>query len=89
MHDDDDVRDTIDRFLVAAYERGQKAEWAQSAATDAIASELGVPPALAKKVADFLEREGLVDHEDQAVDLTVEGILRAESILRGRRKSAP
>ncbi|MFO0604072.1 MAG: hypothetical protein U0324_12900 [Polyangiales bacterium] len=81
----DDMRDTIDEFLVAVVRHARGKGYAEAAPAAEVAAGLGIPGPLGRKVAEFLEREGLVDYEDQNVDPTVEGILRAESIERRAR----
>lgn len=88
----DDIRETMDRFLLALYEAQRASGHADRVALDELATSLAVSSALTVKIAHYLEREGLLDFEHELVDLTVEGILRAESIARGersRRSSEP
>lgn len=79
-----DVRVLLDRFLLATYEHAQTTNHESSIPTDDVAKKLGISDPLAEKVATFLESEGLLDYENQAVDITIEGMLRAESLLRPR-----
>lgn len=86
----DDIRLTMDRFLLALYEAQRASGYADRVGLAALAGTLSVTPALTEKIAHYLEREGLLDFEHELVDLTVEGILRAESIARdalGKRPS--
>ena len=84
-----DVKKTLEAFLVLAYQRVVGAKHAKAAPLDDLARELKLPEELAEKIARFLESEGLVDYEDQAVDLTIPGMLKAESLLRGDRVDRP
>lgn len=85
---DGDMRETLDRFLVVTYERAKLGAYEAPVSVAQVAADMGVPLALATKIARFFEHEGLVDYDDQAVDITVEGILRAETILREQRQGA-
>jgi len=79
-----DVRVVLDKFLLATYEHAQKTAHESSIKTDDVAKQLSISEPFAEKVATFLESEGLLDYENQAVDITIEGMLRAESLLRPR-----
>ncbi|MDB4932708.1 MAG: hypothetical protein JWM10_5192 [Myxococcaceae bacterium] len=86
----DDIRVTMDRFLVATYDEQRAHGHATRVGLDTLAASLAVTPALIEKIAQYLEREGLLEFEQDLVDLTVEGILRAESIARdAARKPDP
>ena len=78
-----DTRRSLDAFLMAVYRGSLAVGHDQAVPLAAIAGELAVGERLAHKIAAFLETEGLVDYDDQAVDITIEGMLRAEEILRG------
>lgn len=78
-----DIRHTLDGFLVLAYRRVVEAAHADSIVVEEIARALTIPEELAVKVATFLEAEGLIDYDNQAVDVTIPGMLRAEALLRG------
>jgi Mn-dependent DtxR family transcriptional regulator len=77
-----DTRVTIDRFLVLTYEQANLSEHAAPLPLATLAAQLQIPPKLAEKIADFLERTGLVNYDDQAVDLTIEGMLKVEELMR-------
>jgi hypothetical protein len=81
-----DIRKTLDAFLLAALRASEELDHERPVALDELARAVGIGPHLAEKIATFLEGEGLVDYDDQAIDITVEGILRAEDILRGGDK---
>lgn len=85
----DDIRETMDRFLLALYETQRVSGYADRVGLDELASSLAVSSALTEKIAHYFEREGLLDLEHELVDLTVEGILRAESIARAHPASDP
>jgi Mn-dependent DtxR family transcriptional regulator len=76
-----DVRATLDRFLLAAYDHAEDTSHASPIATDDLAERLSISPDFAEKIATFLESEGLLDYDNQAVDITIQGMLRAESLL--------
>jgi Mn-dependent DtxR family transcriptional regulator len=78
----DDIRVTMDRFLIATYDEQRAHGYAARVGLDALTAALALAPALVEKIAQYLEREGLLEFEQDMVDLTVEGILRAESIAR-------
>lgn len=78
----DDIRVTMDRFLFAVYEEQRRGGYATRVGLDTLAALLSVSAPLTEKIAQFLEREGLLELDQDLVDLTVEGILRAESIQR-------
>ena len=80
-----DVRATIDAVLVAAYRVAHAGGYAAYADVEVIAETIGAPLDLVEKIALFLERKGLTDYADHELDLTIEGILRAEEILRGQQ----
>jgi hypothetical protein len=89
-----DVKQTLEAFLILAYRHVVAAEHTKALALHDIARKLKIPEALAVKLAVFLESEGLLDYDDQAVDITIPGMLRAEAILRGEsgiagEKAAP
>ena len=77
-----DVRVVLDKFLLATYEHAKATNHESAIPTDEVAKKLGISEPFAEKVATFLESEGLL--ENQAVDITIEGMLRAESLLRPR-----
>lgn len=79
-----DVRVVLDKFLLATYEHAQATNHEGTIPTDDVAKKLGISGPFAEKVATFLESEGLLDYDNQAVDITIEGMLRAESLLRPR-----
>lgn len=79
-----DVRVLLDKFLLATYEHGQTTAHESPIKTDDLAKQLAISAPFAEKVATFLESEGLLDYDNQAVDITIEGMLRAESLLRPR-----
>jgi Mn-dependent DtxR family transcriptional regulator len=79
-----DVREVLDKFLLATYEHAQATAHEKPISTDEVAKKLGISAPFAEKVATFLESEGLLDYDNQAVDITIEGMLRAESLLRPR-----
>jgi Mn-dependent DtxR family transcriptional regulator len=81
-----DIRKTLDAFLLAAHKASEAVSYERAVPLTELATAVGIGPHLAEKVADFLEGEGLVDYDDQAIDITIEGILRAEDILRGGDK---
>ena len=78
----DDIRLTMDRFLTIVYREQRQSGYAVRVGLDTLAVALAVTPALAAKIAQYLEREGLLELEQELVDLTIEGILRSESIGR-------
>jgi Mn-dependent DtxR family transcriptional regulator len=78
----DDLRVTMDRFLVVTYDEQRANGYAVRIGLDTLSVALAITPALVGKIAQYLEREGLLEFEHDLVDLTVEGILRAESIAR-------
>ena len=78
-----DIRKTLETFLLLAYEAAAGARHAKAMPLAEIAEKLAIAPGLAEKVAEFLESEGLIDYDDQAVDITIPGMLHAEKILRG------
>lgn len=84
----DDIRETMDRFIAALYERQRAESYRAAVELDAFAVGLGVVDRLATKIALYLEREGFLEFDKDAVDLTVEGILRAEGILREKALKA-
>lgn len=79
-----DVRAVLDKFLLATYDHAQTTAHESPIKTDDLATKLGISAPFAEKVATFLESEGLLDYDNQAVDITIEGMLRAESLLRPR-----
>jgi Mn-dependent DtxR family transcriptional regulator len=79
-----DVREVLDKFLLTTYEHAQTTNHESSIPTDDVAKKLAISGPFAEKVATFLESEGLLDYDNQAVDITIEGMLRAESLLRPR-----
>jgi Mn-dependent DtxR family transcriptional regulator len=79
-----DVRVVLDKFLLVTYEHAESTNHESSIPTDDVAKKLGISGPFAEKVATFLESEGLLDYDYQAVDITIEGMLRAESLLRPR-----
>lgn len=85
----DDIRKTMDRFLLALYESQRASGYADRVGLAELATSLSVTPALTEKIAHYLEREGLLDFEHELLDLTVEGILRAESIARDELARRP
>lgn len=74
----------LDKFLLATYEHARTTKHESSIPTKDVATKLGISGPFAEKVATFLESGGLLDYENQAVDITIEGMLRAESLLRPR-----
>lgn len=84
-----DVRTALDRFLLAAYEHAEATAHASPLPTDDLAKQLSIAPPLAEKIATFLEAEGLLDYDNQAVDITIKGMLRAEALLHPRSAKAP
>lgn len=87
-----DLEQTLDAFLLLTYARVVAAEHTKAVPLVEIARKLAIPEGLAEKVAAFLETEGLVDYDDQAVDITITGMLRAEGLMaetgRGKKKTA-
>lgn len=83
----DDLRKTLDRFLVALYDEQRRTGYEARVGLDTLATSLSVTPSLTEKIAQYLEREGLLELDQELVDLTVEGILRAESIARDAARS--
>ena len=79
---DGDIRVTLDRFLGMAYDKSREAAYSTRLPVEALSAELGIAPKLGEKVANYLETQGLLNYDSQAVDLTVEGILKAEEIRR-------
>lgn len=79
-----DTRRTLDAFLLAAYRGAVAVRHEQAVPIAAIATELSIGERLAHKVAAFLETEGLIDYDDQAIEITVEGMLRTEEMLRAK-----
>jgi Mn-dependent DtxR family transcriptional regulator len=79
-----DVRVVLDKFLLATYQHAEATNHESPIATDDLAKKLGISDPFAEKIATFLESEGLLDYDNQAVDITIEGMLRAESLLRPR-----
>ena len=71
----------LELFLVAVYRGVTKAEHATPIPLRDIATELGLSENLAEKVAEFLESQGLIDYDDQAVDITIPGMIRTEELL--------
>jgi len=65
-----------------AYDKSREAAYATRLPVEALSAELGIAPKLGEKVASYLETQGLLNYDSQAVDLTVEGILKAEEIRR-------
>jgi hypothetical protein len=78
-----DVRESVEALLVLAYRRAVAAEHLKAIPLEELARELRMSEGLSEKIAGFLESEGLVDYDDQAVDITIPGMVRAEAILRG------
>ena len=78
----DDIRLTMDRFLLIVYREQRPSGYAVRVGLDTLAVALAVTPELTAKIAQYLEREGLLELEQELVDLTIEGILRSESIAR-------
>jgi hypothetical protein len=78
-----DVRLSVEALLVLAYRRVVAAEHAKPIPLEDLARELDMSEGLSEKIAGFLESEGLIDYDDQAVDVTIPGMARAEAILRG------
>jgi hypothetical protein len=78
-----DIRKTLDAFLLLAHHHAAATQHAKATPLADLARELGIADGLAEKVAVFLESEGMIDYDDQAVDITIPGILRAEKLLRG------
>jgi hypothetical protein len=74
----------LDAFLVTVYRRATKAEHAKPTPLSEIANELELSEGLSEKVAEFLESQGLIDYDDQAVDITIPGMIRSEDILAPR-----
>lgn len=79
---DGDIRVTLDRFLGMAYDKSREGGYAARLHVEALSAELGIAPKLGEKIANYLETQGLLNYDSQAVDLTVEGILKAEEIRR-------
>ena len=67
--------------MIIVYRHATKFEHATPMPLTTIQKELELSEALAEKIAEFLETEGLVDYDDQAVDITIPGMLRTEEIL--------
>jgi hypothetical protein len=84
-----DVRLLVEALLVLAYRRVVAAEHAKPVPLEALARELDMSEGLSEKIAGFLESEGLIDYDDQAVDVTIPGMVRAEAILRGEPVARP
>ena len=85
-----DIRTTLDAFLTAVHGASQEAAHGKPKPLADVARELGIPEALAIKVAVFLESEGLIEYDEQAVDITIAGMLEVEAGKRvGDRKPAP
>jgi Mn-dependent DtxR family transcriptional regulator len=78
----DDLADAIDACLIAAYRAARAALYATAPTTIEIAEATTLAIDLVEKIAMYLERKGLVDYDNQQLDITVEGILRAQAILR-------
>ena len=68
-------------FLVTVYRHATKSEHGKATPLTEIAAELGLSEGLSEKVAEFLESQGLVDYDDQAVDITIPGMVKTEEIL--------
>ncbi len=77
------IEKTLQDFLLLAYRRMVDGRYAKATALADLARELGVADGLGVKIAVFLESEGLVDYDDQAIDVTIPGMMRAEALLRG------
>lgn len=78
----DDLRKTLDRFLTTLYASQRKNDHALPLDLSVMTVEVAIPAALTEKIARYLEHEGYLEFEKDQVDLTVEGILKAEAILR-------
>ena len=78
-----DTRQTLESFLRFVYARATDAAHAKATPLADVTQELGIAPALAAKIATFLEGQGLIEYADQTVDITVTGMLQVEKILRG------
>jgi hypothetical protein len=72
----------LEVFLVTLYRRATAAEHATPTPLREIAKELVLSEGLAEKIAEFLESQGVIDYDDQAVDITIPGMIRAEEIMR-------
>lgn len=77
-----DVREVLDRFLLVTYEHAQESAHETPIPTAEVAKHLRISEPFAEKIATFLESEGLLDYDNQAVDITIEGMLRAEQLMR-------
>ncbi len=82
------TKDVLQLFLVAVYRRAIKVDHATATPLRELAAELGLSEAFAEKVAEFLESQGLIDYDDQAVDITIPGMVRAEEMVRAQSKRA-
>jgi Mn-dependent DtxR family transcriptional regulator len=80
-----DTKHLVEAFLVHAYRAVAAFGHAKAISVDDLAKSLGVPTEIAEKVAAFLEAQGLVDYDNQAVDVTIPGMIKAEALLRGER----
>lgn len=83
------IRQILEAFLVAAHRAAQESDHAEPVLVTDIAKELGISEPLAEKVAVFLETEGLLDYDDQSVDITVAGMLHVEGDRKKLRPSSP
>ncbi len=79
-----DIKSILDTFLLAAHRRSEAIQHEKGIPLAELAREVSISDGLAEKVATFLESEGLVDYDDQAIDITVLGMLRAEALVRRR-----
>jgi len=78
-----DIRKTLDSFILAALKASEALSHERAVPLEELATSVGIGRHLAEKIAAYLEAEGLVDYDDRAIDITIDGILRAEEILRG------
>lgn len=78
------IRSQIDRFLEIVYAQAQRSGYAEMITLGEIVAQSGMPFRLVEKISRYLEREGLLEYGQRAVDLTVEGIMRVESLLAAR-----
>ena len=81
------TKQLLEVFLVTVYRRATKAEHATATPLRDLAQELELSEGLAEKIAEFLESQGVIDYDDQAVDITIPGMIRAEEILSPRSES--
>lgn len=83
------MRHRIESVLVYLYHRTEQAGFEGAIAPEDVSRDTGLPLALIRKIARHLEGHGMLEYDHGALDLTVQGMIEAESMQQPKPAAAP